>query len=455
MEVLEISQNPDIGTADIAKVVSRDPALVTKILKVSNSVWCGVRREVTTLGQAVNLLGVNGTMGLALSFSLVRGLRKTVIAHFDHQMYWRRSVISATATLAVGMATKAANHDEYFLAGLLQDIGMLVLNEALPEYGKMVASSKNDHRILIKNEQQELDTDHSQVGAWFLDKCGLPVYLVAATGGSHINKDNDDPIIHATSLGSRIAEIWISPNTTAVTAEAAESARKLLHLSSDQFSLALAKTAADLPQTTKNLDIPVGNETFINGLLDQAREAIAEINIRALQEAHHFAAQAQRDALTSLYNRAYLNQILKDQFDLSRSTAQPLTLVFIDIDRFKGINDTYGHHGGDAILISVAQVIQSAVRENDTIVRYGGDEFVVLLTNTDDGISAEIAERIRDNVEKHPHYSHEGRRIPVTVSVGWATNSSNILSANQLLETADNSLFTAKSAGRNCVSQAV
>jgi len=220
--------------------------------------------------------------------------------------------------------------------------------------------------------------------------------------------------------------------------------------------LILSKTAADLPEVTGNLDIHVGDESFINGLLDQAREALAELNIRAMQEARQFANQAQRDSLTSLYNRTQLNTVLGVQFDLCRKMAQPLTVIFIDIDKFKSINDTYGHHAGDVVLISVASKIQSATRDSDTLVRFGGDEFVVLLTNTGEDIAAKIAERIRSFVGDQPHRIGEGHHINVTVSVGWATLSaqSPILSAKELLEAADRSLYVAKTNGRNQVAKA-
>jgi diguanylate cyclase (GGDEF)-like protein len=456
MEVLDLSQDPDIGTAKIAKVIARDPALVAKILKVANSAWYGVRREVTTLNQAVNLLGINGTMSLALSFSLVRGLQKNDTATFDHQAYWRRSVISATASLSVGKFMKAYNNDEIFLASLLQDIGMLVLNEADRNYGKLVASANRDHNRLVQLECEEFGTDHACVGRWFLGKWGLPDVLISSVASSHGTDGVDDPLAKAVAIGGRIAEIWSNPVTAAAAASTSEAVRKMLGAPPEQFDLILSKTAADLPEVTGNLDIHVGDESFINGLLDQAREALAELNIRAMQEARQFANQAQRDSLTSLYNRTQLNTVLGVQFDLCRKMAQPLTVIFIDIDKFKSINDTYGHHAGDVVLISVASKIQSATRDSDTLVRFGGDEFVVLLTNTGEDIAAKIAERIRSFVGDQPHRIGEGHHINVTVSVGWATLSaqSPILSAKELLEAADRSLYVAKTNGRNQVAKA-
>jgi diguanylate cyclase (GGDEF)-like protein len=455
MQVLNLSQDPDISTVRLANVTARDPALAAKFLKVANSAWCGVRNEITTLDRAVNLVGLNGAMSLALSFSLVRGLQKSGNGNFDHQAYWRRSVIAATAARSVGVFINAANKDEFFLAGLLQDIGILALNAALPAYASLAAKANGEHGSLVEIELKELHTDHAQAGSWILQKWGLPCRLIQAVGSSHDQEGRGDQLARVVAVSGRIAEIWANPNTAAATASAAKSAMALLELSMDQFGRILAIIAKDLPEATANLDITVGDEAFVNRTLDQARDALAEINLRALQEARHFAVQAQRDALTSMYNRAYLNEILGEQFDLGPAT-HPLTIIFIDIDKFKGINDTYGHHSGDAILVSVSQAIQLATRSCDTIVRFGGDEFVVLLDNANEDIGAEIAERIRSMVAQRLYDPGEGDWIHVTVSVGWASSSrSRISSAKELLELADRSLYAAKAAGRNRVAQAL
>jgi diguanylate cyclase (GGDEF)-like protein len=455
LQVLDLTQDPNVSASALAKVVARDPALAAKFLRVANSAWCGVRKEITTLDRAINLIGLNAAMSLALSFSLVRGLQKSVGGIFDHRAYWRRSVVSATSTRAVGMHLGATNKDELFLAGLLQDIGMLVLNEALPAYSALVAAANGDHRVLVEAEQNEFGSDHTQAGGWILKKWGLPDRLIASVSTSHAPSGRDDSLASSVVLGGLIADIWANPNSTdQVTKTAAEAARVLCGISLEQFDALLAKTAADLPETTNNLDVAIGDDALVSRLLDHAREALAELNLRALQEVRHFAIQAQQDALTALFNRSYLNQIMHEQFVHSRSIFEPLTIVFLDIDHFKTINDTYGHRCGDLILVSVAQVIQASIRSQDIAVRFGGDEFVILLMNAKEDVAAAISERIRSRIEDKLHKIGEGQTINVTVSVGWATTGNpQISSAAELLEAADRNLYVAKSAGRNRVAQ--
>ncbi len=456
LQVLDLCQDEETGVAAVAKVIARDPALSGKVLKVANSPLYGVRSEITTLDRAVTLLGVNATLSLALSFSLVRGLRKSKAARFDHQAYWRRSVIASVATRVAGAAVRSASQDELFLAGLLQDIGMLVLNEAMPKaYGPLVGASNGDHHLLAENERKEFGADHADVGHWLLSKWNLPGNLQDAIAGSHDlgGSENHTPFARSVALGSLLAEIWANPNTAACTSSAREAAKLLLEISPERFEQMLNEIAVLLPEVTANLDVDIGGDAFVNKVLDEARAALVELNLQAQLHAQQVQVQAQRDQLTSLYNRAYLNEILPQQFDMAMQMSQPMTLIFLDIDNFKSINDTYGHNGGDAVLISVARVLQAATRNFDIVVRFGGDEFVVLLSNSNDKIGEMVAERIRTSVAARPHDLGDNVQIPVTVSVGCATLSATtrFATAKELLEAADRSLYAAKSGGRNRV----
>ncbi|HSW38841.1 MAG TPA: GGDEF domain-containing protein [Acidobacteriota bacterium] len=455
VRILDLAGDPDAGTALLAREISYDPALSAKILKVANSAWCRVLHDVTTLDQAVSLLGFNGTMSLALSFSLVRRLRKISGTSLNHKTFWRRSVISASAAMAAGACKQETRREELFLAGLLQDIGMLVLNEAMPEYGKMIKPANDDHNKISEIERDNLDTDHAQVGGWILGKWGLPDCLVEAVTLSHSPENATSLFISSVIAGSRVAEIWINPDSAAATTCLAETFKSLPFFSIEDLDAIITKTAADTPAIIEDMDFLPMDEKAVDRLMDQAREALSELNMRTLRETRNLALQSQKDPLTSLYNRAYLNLALEDQFVRSQALAQPMTALFIDIDNLKQINDTFGHHGGDGVLISIAETLQAATRNCDVVVRYGGDEFVVLLVNSEERFGAEIAERIRTMVEQKPHKAGEGTLVDVTVSIGMKTMSagSKIISPKELLEAADISLYGAKASGRNRVSR--
>jgi diguanylate cyclase (GGDEF)-like protein len=161
--------------------------------------------------------------------------------------------------------------------------------------------------------------------------------------------------------------------------------------------------------------------------------------------------QAVTDELTGLANRRHLDQRLGEEIVRAQRYAKPLSLLILDIDHFKAINDGYGHKAGDEALRALAQVLRGEVRDVDLVARYGGEEFVLVLPETD-GTGAELsAERIRRAVARHPFRLPDGREFGITVSVGLAGYPECAASAAELMTRADQALYTAKQAGRNRV----
>ncbi len=163
---------------------------------------------------------------------------------------------------------------------------------------------------------------------------------------------------------------------------------------------------------------------------------------------------ASTDALTDSYNRGYFDQIFDNEFSRSARYQLPLSLIIMDADDFKDVNDNYGHLAGDAFLIALAKELCGIVRELDTVARYGGEEFVVILPQTGGNDAMILAERIRETVERM-ELIYEGHRINRTASIGVATfKESGTKSADQLFSLADKALYTAKKAGKNRVCKA-
>ena len=160
--------------------------------------------------------------------------------------------------------------------------------------------------------------------------------------------------------------------------------------------------------------------------------------------------EARRDALTGVYNRAYLDQILAREFENSRRHRWPLSVAFADLDDFKSINDRFGHQAGDRILRTTAAILRHNTRETDLIARYGGEEFVVVLPATDAETAHHICERIVQAFQTTPHEVGSAHAV-VTISIGCATHGSQTEFADiaGLLKAADQALYTAKMRGRN------
>lgn len=160
------------------------------------------------------------------------------------------------------------------------------------------------------------------------------------------------------------------------------------------------------------------------------------------------------DKLTGIYNRNYLTTVLEDEIQRSQRGHNSLALMMIDLDDFKPVNDTYGHGFGDKILSFLGAMLHSTIRKCDRPFRYGGEEFVVVLPDTDSTIALAMAERIRETFAKEPFVVEEKdaieKTISLTLSIGLATYGSG-MSAGALLKQADLAIYKAKSEGKNRV----
>jgi two-component system cell cycle response regulator len=158
------------------------------------------------------------------------------------------------------------------------------------------------------------------------------------------------------------------------------------------------------------------------------------------------------DALTGLFNRRYMESHLATLVEQAKSRTKPLTALVLDIDYFKSINDSHGHDAGDDVLREFALRIRRSIRGIDLACRYGGEEFVVVMPETDMAVAAMVAERLRRRIAADPFAVQNGARsVPVTISIGIAALRSREDSAAALLKRADQALYRAKRDGRNRV----
>lgn len=161
------------------------------------------------------------------------------------------------------------------------------------------------------------------------------------------------------------------------------------------------------------------------------------------------------DQLTGLHNRRYLDKHFPQAFSEAQRDERPLSVLVLDIDRFKVVNDTYGHEAGDEVLKTFAKRVRSCVRGDDLLVRFGGEEIVVVMPDTTEDVASFVAERIRSRVEGSGFAIERGsRQIPVTTSIGVAHLQTTDSSPEDILKRADAALYRAKAEGRNRVMRA-
>lgn len=184
----------------------------------------------------------------------------------------------------------------------------------------------------------------------------------------------------------------------------------------------------------------------------QAEEAKRQAEIAALIEKHNeeLRVVAYTDPLTGFYNKAYFLENIANEIREANSYKTPLTMVVMDLDHYKVVNDTYGHTAGDYVLKEFGAVVRSSLLEEkpDFVVRWGGEEFVIVLTDTDEQGGTKLAERIRKNIKNHT-FSHNGKQIPLTVSLGVKQYDS--ADTYEFFTLTDNCVYAAKHLGRDRV----
>lgn len=171
---------------------------------------------------------------------------------------------------------------------------------------------------------------------------------------------------------------------------------------------------------------------------------------QAMDQAVDLEESSQRDGLTGLYNRRFFDEQITQEMLRARRYNWPLALAMLDIDNFKQVNDTYGHAAGDVVLRTVSARLQGLLRASDTLCRYGGEEYALILPHITKGNSRFLLDRLRKAVAEDVIELEEGARVAVTVSVGIAELEDG-LSAGALIRNADGALYASKHAGRNCV----
>ncbi len=221
----------------------------------------------------------------------------------------------------------------------------------------------------------------------------------------------------------------------------------------------LHDAGADATLTTMALDL--GANAVLSGAFDaealslRLRRLVAQKQqADALRQAlDKQLSMAMTDPLTGLYNRRYAHSYIARMLKRARQKGQPFTLMLLDLDRFKRVNDRHGHLAGDEVLVEVARRLRKNLREIDLLARFGGEEFLVVLPETGRAEAGHAAERLRRVIGERPiHAASRQTDIPVTLSIGVVVSDENGAAATQidkLIDRADRALYASKSEGRN------
>ena len=254
VRIVALAEDPAATMGDVADALGTDPALSAKVLRIANSPLYSRRRQSANLRQAVMLLGLNATLTIALSFSLFSSLRDTRKSQISLDLFWRRSLLAATAGRVLANETINTAPEDAFLAALIQDIGMLALDAAEPEtYEDLAVYQQRDHIAVRRHEMGRFGSDHAETGAWLLGQWKLPGHLTEAVESSHTPENLVDntaaqPIARCVALSGLIADFLLLSDTEEGLSEIMTLATHYWDVGDDWINTVRDNLVAELPQ---------------------------------------------------------------------------------------------------------------------------------------------------------------------------------------------------------------
>ena len=282
LQVLQMCRDDKANAQKVGEVISKDPSFVAKLLNVANSsFYGGSRHKVTTVTHAVTLLGMNSIATLAFCFSLYRDLRKKGGGAFDHTHFWHRCILASLAAKILAKRVRVVNEEEIFLAGLLQDLGVLVMSEAFGnEYGLLYQKANQDHHELEALEQGRWKTDHCEIGAWLAETWELPEVLREAVRGSHnpsLATTEDDAsrlTILCVALSGRLADMWCHPQPETAIQTALDLSQELLEIHPEGVMDVAKQIIEGIPDMSAFFQINLGSSEEIHKVVDLLEQTI-------------------------------------------------------------------------------------------------------------------------------------------------------------------------------------
>lgn len=480
VQVLTMTQADDLSVSEIARVIQQDPALTGRLLKIVNSSLFGMSRKISSLQQAMVVLGLRTVKVMVLSFSLVDTMRSRKGGGFDFAAYWRRSLTTAVTSRLLAEQVHKAISDEAFVSGLLCDLGILAAFQCAHElYEPVLVKYESGFEPFQTVEQSVLGVTHQELSAELLNHWSLPETLCNAVRSHHAPVGDPIPANAAEPMLTRvlraaaiIADLFCADIRAGTLDTIKGQIVEQLPIEEGALSEVLTALDSHVKETASLFALSIGPTRNYQEIQAEACVQLARLTMAAEleraqiaqreqavrrqveelnDENQKLAHQATVDALTSIGNRAALQQRLDREFAAAAKSGNPVYMLLLDLDRFKKLNDTFGHQTGDEALRQVGNCLKR-LSGGCFPARYGGEEFAVLAPNVSAAEVRELAERIRIGVQQL-RIPHGTKFVSITTSVGIGSISPDEagFKPRELIERADRCLYDAKHSGRNRV----
>jgi len=453
MKVVSLSQNPDVSTKELADVISNDPALASKILRIVNSAYYGFASQVSTLTRAVALLGLVPLKFLVLSFTLVKDLHATRHKEgvFDYIQYWRSSLTTAVASRLLAKKVGFRQTEEAFLAGLLEDIGMLVLATCMPRaYEKVLAVRRKYEIPLADAEERTFGTDHAEIGGKLVESWGLPDVLFLPIRFHHeptMLKDVSADVATLTNLlnvADMVARMFCEEQGERLVALVKGRAEQNLHIGGGDTEEVLQGVASEVRGTADMFELDIGGYKDYAEVLEKANVSLGELGVISATQAAGVDKNLRRDP-------GELPAILTAEISRAATFARPLGVLLLAPDNMADIDARPDDETRSNFVDELAQVVLDTVRTTDTVVlgTQPGAITVSLPGCRDEALKG-TADRIRHAVAEHAFpIGDQNLTITVCVAAVCYCRFDRNPSAQQLVNAAEKVLEQARRRGPN------
>lgn len=480
MRLLNAISDPNVPIPKIVEIIKTDPGITAKLLKAANSPFYGGGAKIDSLDRAVVWLGKHAVSCLALSFSLADNANRGGLLDKYYQEIWLQSVIQGLAMELLANRIDKRMRDSAFVTGLLMDVGRLALLQAYSsQYTPVIDRARDEQRRLKEIEQEVLETTHAEISGELLAAWSLPETMVEVVRLHDLSpcelfemaQRPEYPLIGMANTASAASDFLFGNDPAGSLDRLQSLTTELYDFVDADLDNFLEELRGRLHETSEMFSTDISRLPTSSELLACAMEQLAQLSLRSHLQAQDMSQRSAElareneslrskvtdleqktcvDGLTEVYNREYFQARLQQRVRQCEEV-RTVGVLFADIDKFKKINDTYGHLTGDEVLRHIGRTLRDNVRGNDVVARYGGEEFVILVDNPDMQQFNGMAERIRRCIAASKAVCGD-LSLQVTISLGGVlffpgSAQSTPQFHEELVAVADEAMYECKRAG--------
>ncbi len=475
LRFIELGKDPDAELEDYVEAVQVDASLSSKILSLANSAWIAPSHEITAVKKAVGLLGMNNVRTLAIS-SCLAGLHSAwKLEPEEGKALWEASLCKAVTAKLLVQPSMPKRADEALALGLFQDIGLgLFVATAGGAFAQRLLDPDFTVHAQLQEETARFGVDHAECGRVIAERLRLPGFFLTSIGLHHerqqlaqeLNSEHLAVASHVVSLLPHDIRAW-KQNDLGEMTEVLEnyygdrwsSFEEFLQETQgelDDLIIMLNQRSEKMPSLAQLVqEACAENVRCTTALVGQMQSLISSNNDltsvmnQMVQDQCTSEMRANHDRLTGLLNREGFLKLARHAVAKLAATGQPGGVAVFDLDRFKQVNDTHGHACGDALLRLVADHLRTAVRRNDLIGRWGGDEFVIFWEGLREVECIQAALRCQQAaVEAVLKWENNYVSVAMTGGLRWISRMGLDTEVSGLIDQADQAFYQAKRSQR-------